>query len=47
MYFYQLWPKALLATAHEMDSHADPKVSTATGRVMEGSSRLHLTESMS
>jgi hypothetical protein len=25
MYFYQLWPKALLATAQEMDSHSSPK----------------------
>jgi hypothetical protein len=47
MYFYQLWPKVLLATAQEMDSHADPKVSAATGRVMMGSSRLHLTETTS
>jgi hypothetical protein len=42
MYFYQLWPKALLAITQEMDSHADPKVSAATGRVMMGSSRLRL-----
>jgi len=25
MYFYQLWPKALLAIAQEMDSHSSPK----------------------